>query len=64
MIRDWNWVDVLFYEYFNKIFWERIKGYGEGFYKDFVDLRWKNLEMFKDCVFLEEVMEIVFWLIG
>ena len=63
-IRAWNKADVLLYDHFNKTFWEKIKQHGRGFYKDLVDLRRKNREMYHDCVSPEEVTETAFRLTG
>ena len=48
-IRRWNKADVLLYDHFHRIFWQKIKMQGKGFYEDLATFRRMKEEMMRTC---------------
>lgn len=51
---------MLFYDYFNKIFWYKIEMEGKEFYEDFVIFCWLKEVLYKNCFGEVIVVEVYF----
>ena len=48
-ITEWARPDLLLYEHFNQTLWNKIRSYGDGFWKDLDDFRSRLQEVYTNC---------------
>ncbi|XP_077866653.1 galactosylceramide sulfotransferase-like [Saccoglossus kowalevskii] len=49
-IQEWNIVDVMLYDHFNRTFWRKISEYGPHFQNDLAEFRKRQGQFYDDCV--------------